>query len=183
VHGSNRPYALRHFLAYVLFREMVTGLFREPRQRVQPTFAGQRLVLFPHVVADAGPRTSSDRDRSSDSSDAGARDRPPHSVPLCVFEQSPSVQLRTMMVPMGPTALRTVTPTRVRTRSRLRRLRPQRYAKVRPSPQSDLPTERPKCANCASLVPMALVGITLRAERTLTVWRCGQCLHERPVEI
>jgi len=45
------------------------------------------------------------------------------------------------------------------------------------------PDERLGCANCASVVPLTVVGITVRGERTFTVWRCGECLHLQPVEI
>jgi hypothetical protein len=30
---------------------------------------------------------------------------------------------------------------------------------------------------------MTIVGLSVRGERTLTVWRCTDCLHELPIEI
>ena len=53
-------------------------------------------------------------------------------------------------------------------------------------PEPALPTERPECANCAkcaNYVLMTLVGVFFRGGRTLTVWRCGECLREVPVEV
>ena len=49
-----------------------------------------------------------------------------------------------------------------------------------------LPPARPECANCAKCaiyVLMTLVVLSFRGVRTLTVWRCENCLHEQPVEI